>query len=200
MKHKWPQKPSDPGRPPGCVHALLYNRATDTLVAVMAQGFNLGPPVHRLYARRLPEATYHPVGVRDELESQRDAHSCERAPFLIFNELRFRKPQPMPAYLEVVLQGRKLPPEPWGADWIGIRRLDLETGEDTRVLDEGSLNPPPPYTSGWVSQILSVSADGSGAVCTVGLMPGGGVDYFVFEVSLAHGLRRMIAKLPDVFF
>jgi hypothetical protein len=56
-----------------------------------------------------------------------------------------------------------------------------------------------PYTSGWVSQILGVSADGSHAVCAVGLTPGGGVDYFVFEIALPGGLRRMVARLPDVF-
>jgi hypothetical protein len=41
-----------------------------------------GPPpfVERLYYRRLPEEAYHPVGVRHELESQQDAHCCERTP------------------------------------------------------------------------------------------------------------------------
>ena len=114
-------------------------------------------------------------------------------------EFRFRKPEPTPAYVEIVMRGRPLPPKPWGADWVGIRRLDLETGNDLRVLDEESLHPPRPYTSGWVSDILSISADGSAAVCTVGLTPGGGVDYYVFEVSLTFGLGRMIAKLPNVF-
>jgi hypothetical protein len=199
MKSQGSDEPTDAGRPRGCVDSLLYNRPADTLVAVMAQGSEPGPPVHRLYARRLPEVTYRPIGVRHELESQNDAHSCERAPLLIYNELRFRERRPTPGYLEVVLRGRKPPPEPWGADWIGVRRFDLQTGDDTRVLEESSLHPPSPYMSGRVSAILSVSADGLNAFCKVGLIRGGGVDYFVFEVSLQHGLRRMIAKLPNVF-
>jgi hypothetical protein len=50
-----------------------------------------------------------------------------------------------------------------------------------------------------VSQILSVSPDGSGAVCVVGLTAGGAMTYFVYEVSFAEGLGRMIAELPQVF-
>jgi hypothetical protein len=146
----------------------------------------------------LPGTAYSPVGVRHELESQQDAHCCEQAPFLVFNEMRFREPRPTPAYLQVVMKG-KVPPEPWGADWLGIRRFNLETGEDTLVLDKESLRPTPPYTSGWVSQLLSVSADGSNAVCVVGLTPGGTMKYFVYELSLAEGLGRMIAELPQVF-
>jgi hypothetical protein len=201
MMSQLPEVPPDSGRHPGTVNALLYNRSTDTLVAVMANGFEPGPPVHRLYTRRLPGVKYRPIGVRHEWESQQDAHSCERTPFLIYNEFRFREREPrtVPAYLGPMLKMYDLPPEGWGADWLGIRVYNLETGEDVRVLDGGQLNPPPPYTSGWVSDILSVSADGSGAVCKVGLMPGGGVDYFVFEVSLKYGLMRMIAKLPEVF-
>ncbi len=199
MMLPWPEGPLDPGRPPGAVHALLYNRPADTLVAVIARGSPPGPPLHRIYARRLPAAAYRPIGVRHELESQQDARCCERAPLLIFNEFRFREPSPIPAYLKATLRGRELPHDSWGADWLGVRRLDLETGAEARVLDEGSLHPPAPYTSGWVSEILSVTADGSGAVCTVGLTPGGGMDYYVFEVALPGGLRRMVAKLPDVF-
>jgi hypothetical protein len=114
----------------------------------------------------------------------------------------FRETLPgTPAYLEPLLKGKGLPPpsEAWGADWYGVRRVNLETGEDARVLDRESLQPPPPYTAGWVSGILSVSADGSSAVCTVGLTPGGGVDYWVLELSFFDGCRRMVAKLPQAF-
>jgi hypothetical protein len=173
----------------------LYSRPANVLVAVMAQA---NPPAQRLYYRRLPGNAYHPIDVRDERESQQDAHCCDGAPYLVFNEMRFREPRPRPAYLDVVLRG-KGPPEPWGADWVGIRRVNLETGEDVRVLDRESLRPPPPYTSGWVSQILSVSADGSEAVCVVGLTPGNQMRYFVCELSLEHGLGRLVAELPDVF-
>jgi len=145
MKPLWPDEPLDAARPPGHVHGLLYNRAAETLVAIMVRS---EPPAHRLYYRRLPGTAYCPVGVRHELESQWDAHCCEQTPFLIFNEMRFREPRPTPAYLKAVLKGKGPPPEPWAADWFGIRRFNLETGEDTRVLDAESLRVPPPYTSG----------------------------------------------------
>jgi hypothetical protein len=133
------------------------------------------------------------------LESQQDAHCCEKTPYLIFNEMRIREPRPRPGYLDVVLKGKGPPPEPWEADWCGIRRVNLETGEDLRVLDEDGLRPPPPHTSGWVNQIVDVSADGSGAICVVGLSPGGQMSYFVYELSFRDGLGRLVADLPQVF-
>jgi hypothetical protein len=196
VKALWPDEPLGAAAPPGAVERLLYNRPSDTLVVLMAR---TAPPAHRLYFRRLPGKAYSSVGVGHELESQEDAHSCDSAPLLIFNEMRFREPVPPPAHVKAVLRGKQPPPVEWAADWLGIRRFNLETGEDLRVLDEGSLRVPPPYTSGWVSQILSVSADGSGAVCVVGLTPGGEVTYFVYELSFSDGLGRQIAELPQVF-
>ena len=189
-------KPTDAGRPPGTVHGLLYSRPANVLVAAMARA---NPPAHRLYYRRLPGTAYHPIGVRDELESQQDAHCCERTPYLIFNEMRFREPRPQSGVLDVVFKGKRPPPAGWGADWVGIRRVNLETGEDVRVLDEESLRSPPPYTSGWVSQLLGVSSDGSGAVCVAGLFSGGTGAYFVCELSFRDGVGRLVAELPDVF-
>jgi hypothetical protein len=165
----------------------------------MSRGLEKRLTVQRLYFRCLPAEAYRPVGVRHELESQEDAHCCEAAPFLIFNELRIRETQPIPAWLQQLSKGKRLPPAGHGADWLGIRRFNLETGEDQRLLDKETLHPIPPYTSGWVSRIMSVSVDGSSAVCTVGLTAGETMKYFVFEVSLADGLKRNITELPRVF-
>jgi hypothetical protein len=120
-------------------------------------------------------------------------------PFLIFNEMQFSKLRPTPAYLKVFLKGAELPHDGWGVNWVGIRRINLETGEDTQVLDQESLGVPPSYASGYVSRILSVSADGSGAVCVVGLMHGSQMKYFVYELSFDAGLGRKITELPNVF-
>jgi hypothetical protein len=70
---------------------------------------------------------------------------------------------------------------------------------DTRVLDRESLNPLSPDTPGWVSRILSISADGSSAVCVVFLPSGAAASYSVYEVSLAEGRKRKIAELPHTF-
>jgi hypothetical protein len=187
------------GVPPWRAERLLYSRSAETLVVVMYRKFEKEAPVRQLYYRRLPKTTYEPVDVRHKLESHEHAHCCEEAPFLIFNEMRFEEPRPTPEHLKVIFKEKDLPPERWAADWIGIRRVNLKTGEDTRVLDELSFNPPPPYISGWVSDILSVSADGTAAVCVVGLDRGGRMDYSVFEVSFAEGLKRKIADLPHTF-
>lgn len=192
--------PPDAGRPPGRVRGLHYSRPSDTLVAMMALD---EPPAHRLYYRRLPESTYLPVAVRHELESQETAHCCEQAPFVFFNEMRFTKFPPTAAYLKTILKSKAPTGGGWGSDWVAIRRFDLVTGEDTVVLDEGSLRPPAPYTSGWVCEIMSIAADGSGAVCVVGLTGGktGGKTsgYFVYELSFAGGLGRKVADLPRTF-
>jgi hypothetical protein len=188
-------KQADADRPPGTVHTLLYSHPANALVAVLTQ---TSPPAHRLYYRRLPETAYHPVEVQDEFESQQDPHCCDRVPCLVFNEMRFRPPQPRSGYLGTVLNGNR-PTESWEADWVGIRRVNLETGEDVRILDEESLHPHPPHTSGWVSQILDVSPDGSEVVCVVGLSLGSEMSYFVYELSFRDGLRRLVAELPHVF-
>jgi hypothetical protein len=197
MRLQVPELLFESRRPPGRFDALLYCRPCDTLVAVMA---HTEPPARRLYFRRLPDTSYTPVTVQHELESQESAHCCEEAPLLIFNEMRFRKldPDATSGYLQVLLKNKKATPQVWGADWLGIRRINLKTTEESRILDERSLKPPAPHTSGWVSEILSVSADGSRAVCVVGLGVGQ-MRYFVYELSFAHGLERMVAELPDAF-
>jgi hypothetical protein len=209
-------KPSQPenawggsGLPPWSRERILYNAPAETVVAVMYRfgngvSFAEEAPVRRLYHRRLRDKTYQPVDARHKLESHEEPHCCQAMPFLIFNELRFEERRPTPEYLKAVLKGKDLPSRGWGMDWIGVRRVNLETGEDQRVLDELSLNAPPPYESGqgWVNSILSVSADGSTATCKVGLMTGGDiglVDYSLYEVSLTEGLKRKLADLPDAF-
>jgi hypothetical protein len=94
-----------------------------------------------------------------------------------------------------------LMPGPVGSQRAGNQwnRGASDRSSTDRVLDEESLHVPPPYTSGWVSQILSVSADGSGAVCVVGLTPGSQMTYFVYELSFNDGLGRKVAELPQVF-
>jgi hypothetical protein len=183
----------------GAPQRLLYNRPSDTLVVIVARALDEGLTVQRLYHRHVAESSYQPVGVRDQLECQKDAHCCDDTPLLIFNEMRFREPRPRPAYLQEILKGKPAPPQGWGADWIGVRRFNLATEEDKRIVDKETLNPPAPYTSGWVSQIMSVFADGSGVVCKVGLSWGGRMDYFVYELSFTEGLKRKIAELPRVF-
>jgi len=198
MEFSLPEGPwADVGIPGHCrIRGLLYNRASESLVAIARSALEEQPPLQRLYYRHLPETTYRAVGIRHPLESQDDALCCEDAPFLIFNELRFREPERVPAFLQKVLKGT---PKGFGADWSGIRRVNLETGADELILDREKIHPFPPYTTGRVSRLISVSADGTDAVCTVGLSAGGRVDYFVCELSLAAGLRRTITKLAHPF-
>jgi hypothetical protein len=177
---------------------LMYNEVSKSLVAVMEDTDEDRPPLQRLYYRRLQDEKYSSVMARDILEDQRHAHFSASAPFLIYNEWRFIEHEPVPLPF---LKG--LPPQSkekaWGGDWMGIRRFNLETGEDKRMLDRQKLNIPSCYVDGWVSEILSVSADGSHAVCKVGLNRGQRCSYFVYEVSLLEGLKREIAELPQIF-
>jgi hypothetical protein len=198
-----PALPEEPwkevGIPGQCsVDRLLYNRPSDALIVIASQRHEDGPPFQRLYYRRLPEKTYRPVPIRHPLESQTEALSCSDVPFVVFNELVFRKPEPVPEYLKAVTKG-KLPPQGHGADWRGIRRFNLISAEDKLLLDEENLAPFPPYTSGWVSGLISVSADGTGGICTVGLTAGGMMRYFVCELSFTEGIKKAIAELPHIF-
>jgi hypothetical protein len=192
MSHK-----SNPGRfgdvgLPGDVRFvnLLYNRRSETLVAVISRELRPGFSINRLFLRPVGESAYVPISVDDSTDTHEDASCCEDAPFLIFNVLRVR-------------------PFGWdhsvpAAGWIGVCRFNLETKVNEMVLDKSNLRPSPPYASGWVSHIISVRPDGSGAVCSVGLKRRESderqvMDYFVYEVSFIHGLVRQIARLPAVF-
>jgi hypothetical protein len=147
----------------------------------------------------LPSDKYHPVAVRHESESQESAHCCEDAPYLIFNEMRWKEHPALRA--RVWTDDVSIPTKGWSADWFGIRRFNLATGEDTVVLTQDILRPSPPQlvTPPWVSDILSVRPDGSGGVCTVGLPTGAHMDYNVYDVSFTEGLVRMVATLPNTF-
>jgi len=180
------------------VHALLYNRPTNSLVAVTARELDDGMQFQRLYYRRLPAEVYRPVGARDLLEDQKDPICCASAPFLFFNEMRYREIGRTPPYLKHLLKGQTSFPT-YGGDWFGVRRYNLETGEDRTVLDEDTLKPPTQYSRGWVARLLTVSADGRTAVASVGLQAGGRVTYFVCELSFTDGLKEIIAELPRVF-
>jgi hypothetical protein len=202
VKPLFPEVPwSKAGIPAGSIEGLLYNGPSETLVTITCRRLPQGPSAYRLYFRRLPELIYHPVVPRDEWENQNNALCCEQAPFLFFNEFRFRplpKAEPLPAYLQQLVKDQAEPPA-YGADWIGIRCFNLQTGEDRRVLDQETINPPSPYTIAWVSSLMSVNADGSGGVCRVSLSTGGIAKCFVHELSFTEGLGRRIAELPHVF-
>jgi hypothetical protein len=191
----WAGKLSEPGRPPGTAQGLLYNRSSQTLIADMLSDES---PVHRLYYRKLPGTAYLSIAVQDEGDSQSDAQSCESSPYIIFNVMRYtRLPQPPPPAPWTIKE--KEPSDPgWGGNWIGIHRFNLVTGEDARVFDELRLRLPQPFTSGWISGILSASNDGSGAVVVMGLSTGI-MRYFVYELSFIDGLGRQIAELPYTF-
>ena len=201
MKHLLPENPwGDCGVPPWNRERLLYNGPSQTFVVVMNREFGQsGPPSRRLFYRRLPERTYEPISLRHELESHEYAHCCETTPYLIFNEMRFEDRPPTPEYLKGIVRKKSLPPRGWGANWMGIRKVDLVTGEDKRVIEAESFSVPSPYGGGWVREILSVARDGSLATCIIGLDIGGRLDYSVYEISLTEGLQRKIADLPQTF-
>jgi hypothetical protein len=141
MKSLVPEEPFIEVGIPGqtAIQGLLYNRSAGSLVAIARRELELRPTVYRLYYRRLPDETYQPVGIRHELESQQDPLSCEATPFLIFNELCFRN-EPILDYRASPAKGQAKTLG-YGADWIGIRRFNLQTGIDKRVLEKETINP-----------------------------------------------------------
>ena len=181
----------DAGIPGQCrVERLLYNRPSNTLVAVvntLVEGSKLS--VFRHYVRAATATHYSPVNARHDCESQMSAACCEAAPFMIYNEWRFRAHEETSTH---------------AADWECVAQVDLATGIGETVLDAYSLRPPPPYNSGWISDILAAWPDGSGAVCKIALAIVEGnaklaIGYFVYDVSFKDGLVRQITSLPHIF-
>lgn len=173
------------------IERLLYNRSSEKLIAVVLEELEEVPVLARLYYRCVGESTYRPVPTQNILDSYADAVSCDDSGFVVYNVMRYRPPTP----------GVR----EFGADWIGVSRFNLLTGYSEIVVDASKIRPALPYASGWVSSILSAHADGSGAICSVGLEKSGedgaivDLEYFVFEVSFTRGLVREIAALPNVF-
>jgi hypothetical protein len=184
---------------PSHVETLLYSPTAASLVAVTSRRLEEGFEVRRLYYRPVSWGLYMPVGVRHPMETQNDAVCCCDAPYLFFNVWRYQAIDPRWWYPSEILGSRLAPSPGFGADWFGVDRFDLRTGEHQTVLDERTMLLPPGYVGGWISRIMSVSADGASAICHAGLDLGGQVRYFVCEVELFDGSTTIIAELPDVW-
>ena len=115
------------------------------------------------------------MSIGHPMESQCDAVCCWEALFLFFNVWRFQSLEPTsPAswYPSEILGSRHTPSPRYGGYWCRISRVDLRTGEHQTVLDEKTIRLPPTFSDGWVSRIMSVSADGKTAICQLGPQTG----------------------------
>lgn len=147
-----PEKPISPWEHigisgPSSINALLYSRAAGSLVAVTSLRLEEGMEVRRLYYRQLPWELYRPVSVCHPLESQQDAICSWDAPYLFYNEMRFREPAPKSWYPSELMKGQPERPIYYGGDWKCVRRFNLRTGEQERVLDEETILPPHPISA-----------------------------------------------------
>jgi hypothetical protein len=135
------------------------------------------------------------------MEDQREPRVCEDAPYLFFSEWQLREDErEVPFYMPDAAKIKAESPQGWFADWRGIRRFDLSTGEDRTVLDEATLRPPSQYPRAWVSKLMNVSPDGKGGICIAALHTGGFVHYCVYDFTFADGLTHKITDLPRIFF
>ena len=165
---------------------LLYCAAADTLI-VQTQPLQGWRP-ERLYARKVQDERYRPIGSPEKLVSQEYPVTCPGHPLLAYNTLThsFRSDE----------EGN----EQHGADWQAVRVIDLVTQAESFVVDRETLHLADLETRVWISSLLSFT-DHSDCLHVVAAFTRNqaAVNHYVSELHLPSGLVRPIAQLPAAF-
>jgi hypothetical protein len=95
----------------------------------------------------------------------------------------------------------------FSGDWEGLYSFDLQKRTERKLADKNSLRFPAPYSEGWVTGLVNVSADASELYLTMGLMmpddPSTGfrmVNHQLARMDLSTGDIRLVSQLKGTFF
>ena len=164
---------------------LIYNHASNSLVAQFSRPTDSGVQVHDLYYRQASSADYARVHKDDQFKTYCDPVSSRKVPYVFFNVRQWDKAGV-------------------GSSWVSVCRLSLPDGALATLLDRTSLKLPGGCIRGWVGSLLEVNDEGTVLTCEVALefetQPDSGrVEYAVRDLDLTTGDHRPLAKLPAVF-
>lgn len=165
---------------------LLYNGPSEAIVAELTRKIE-DFPFGVLHVRGINEETYQSLA--DESESGTSFNypvTSSTDPYLFVLAMK------------AVKHGEKYV----GYDNIGVRKIDLRTGETILSLHDNDMSPDPPYTRIWISTIIGhKSADV--LYCSIGMQRPDGdnlpVDYFLCALDISNGEIKRLTILSKPF-
>jgi hypothetical protein len=177
------------GIPPGYGFAqLLYNPPSGILIIELCHGTSQQFLPNRLFLRHKDAEGYRHLGMPEETCSQESAVTSPGQPTLFFNSNRLK------------IQGDRV-----SGEWDGLYSVDLEKLAIVRCASQETLKLPPPYNDCWVTNLLSLSADGEVLYLTIGLCEMSGstrqkIAYYLAQFEVATRTLQTISKLRAAFF
>jgi hypothetical protein len=163
---------------------LLFNPPTGILIAEMCRGRGAPFLPNRLFWRRKDGEAYEPMGSPEEDRSQESAVTALNKPLLFFSSSK------------IVRKGRQA-----HGKWDGLYSVDLGTMKIARFTSKETLPVPAPYTDGWVTDLLSLSEDGSMLYLKIGMWEAGrNVAYYLAQWDVTTRNLQTISRLRGTSF
>lgn len=178
-------------------HKLLYNPPSETIIAeLQSVGDEFLP--NRIYTRKDGSLKYEPINDFEKLVSSESAVTPLGRPRLFYLSNRLKR-------TSLNLSGDREPVDGFSGDWEGLYSFDLDRRKNEKIADKNSLPIPRPYTTGWITGLVNVSADATDLYLTVGLMaerPSGysAVSHQLARMDLATGKLHLISEMRGTFF
>jgi hypothetical protein len=90
----------------------------------------------------------------------------------------------------------------FGGDWLAVGRFNLTNRLAESVITKNGFRVPPPYTRGWVSQLLGVISGDTAILCCCGFQgpEGGKVHYWACSIDLHAKQITLLTRLEGVWF
>ena len=172
-----------PGVPPGyTAHKLLYNPASETLIAEMRRVGVARFPSMRLFLRRKDADAYQEIGSPPEDLSYECPVTCEKQPVVVFNSVRWAK-----AGIE--------------GDWEGVYSFNLNTKELGVCISKETLRFSEPHGRMWIVELVFLSEDARKLYVNVGIEKassrGAVIQQYLARVDLADQQLELVSPLMD---
>ncbi len=167
---------------------LLYNPPTGIQIVELCHGTSERFHPNRLFVRLKGAERYEQLGTPEENCSQESAVTSPGQPILFFNSNR------------LMIRGDRV-----SGDWDGLYSVDLEKLTIVRCASKETLILPAPYSDCWVTNLLSLSADGKLLYLTIGMCEITGstrqeIAYYLAQFDVGNGNLETISRLGATFF
>jgi hypothetical protein len=89
----------------------------------------------------------------------------------------------------------------YAGEWEGLYSFDIQTGTSVQLASRDSLSLPPPYTEGWVNDIVSVSADANQLYLRIGALrpEASAVDNQLVRMDMSTREIHFVSRLKGSF-
>jgi Clp amino terminal domain, pathogenicity island component len=177
--------PRSPGVPAGYIsQKLLYNPASETVIAELRApgGANVLPT--RLFIRRKDAEAYEQIGNPPEELSYESSVTCDKQPVVVFNSSRWDEAKTR-------------------ENWAGVYSFNLNTKELAVCISPETLRFPEPHGRMWILELVFLSDDARKLYVNVGIekaVSGGVVDYYLASVDLTDQQLELVCPLKDIRF